>query len=108
MDAKEQRSALLAMLREARRRAKERGVEFDIRPDQIEWPKDNLCPVLEVPLERNKGVVMANSPSLDRIHSHLGYVKGNVRVVSWRVNNLKSNLTTEQVENLLLMMKGYR
>lgn len=108
MDIGEQRQALLAMLREARRRAKERGVEFNIRPDQVPWPKDGKCPILEVPLERNKGVVMANSPSLDRISSDMGYIEGNVGVVSWRVNNLKSNLTVEQVENLLLYMKGYR
>lgn len=107
MNAKEQRQALLAMLREARRRAKERGVVFDIRPDQVPWPADGKCPVLEVPLERNKGIVMANSPSLDRIHSDLGYIKDNVRVVSWRINNLKSNLTTEEIENLLLYVKGY-
>lgn len=107
MDVKEQRSALLAMLREARRRAKERGVEFNIRPDQIDWPANGLCPIKGVPLERNKGIVMANSPSLDRIHSNVGYIPGNVRIISWRMNNLKGDLTTEEAENLLLYMKGY-
>jgi len=106
MDAKEQRSALLAMLREARRRAKERGVEFNIKPEQIPWPADGLCPIKRVPLEKNKGIVMSNSPSLDRIHSDLGYIPGNVRVLSWRMNNLKGDLTVEEAENLLLYMKG--
>ena len=106
MDEKEKRQAILAMLREARRRAKERGVEFNIRPDQIEWPGDGLCPIKGVLLEKNKGLVMANSPSLDRVHSHLGYIPGNVRVLSWRMNNLKGDLTTEEAENLLLYMKG--
>ena len=107
MDAREQRQAILAMLREARRRAKERGVEFSIRPDQLEWPKDGLCPIKRVPLEKNKGMVMANSPSLDRVSSDRGYVPGNVRVLSWRMNNLKGDLTVDEAENLLLYMKGY-
>ena len=94
------------MLREARRRAKERGVEFNIRPDQIEWPKDGLCPIKKVPLERNSGNVASNSPSLDRIHSNKGYIPGNVRIISWRMNNLKGDLTLEEAENLLLYMKG--
>ena len=106
MDAKEQRQTILAMLREARRRAKERGVEFSIRPDQIEWPSDGLCPIKKVYLEKNKGFVMANSPSLDRIRSDLGYLPGNVRVISWRMNNLKGDLTVDEAENLLLYMKG--
>lgn len=107
MNEKEQRQALLAMLREARRRAKERGVEFSIRPDQVPWPSDGLCPIKRVPLERNKGIVGSNSPSLDRIHSDLGYIPGNVRVLSWRMNNIKGDLTVEEAENLLLYMKGY-
>ena len=107
MDEKEKRQAILAMLREARRRAKERGVEFNIRPDQVVWPKDGLCPIKGVFLEKNKGMVMANSPSLDRVHSDQGYIPGNVRVLSWRMNNLKGDLTVEEAENLLLYMKGY-
>ncbi len=107
MDKSEQRQALLAMLREARRRAKERGVEFNIKPEEIYWPADNKCPIKGVSLERNKGFVMANSPSLDRVLSDKGYVPGNVRVLSWRMNNLKGDLTVEEAENLLLYMKGY-
>lgn len=108
MNEKEQRQAILAMCREARRRAKQRGVEYNIRPDQIDWPHDGLCPILGVKLERNVGNVQAHSPSLDRILSDQGYVVGNVRVISWRANNLKGNLTIEEAENLLLYMMGYR
>lgn len=105
MDKYESRRTILNLMREARRRAKERGVEFNLLPEDVPW-NDN-CPIMECPLERNKGHVQNNSPTLDRIHSDRGYVKGNVRVICWRANNLKGNLTTEQAENLLLYMKGH-
>lgn len=45
------------------------------------------------------------SPSLDRIDSSKGYVKGNVRVISARANMLKNNAT---VEELTLVLKDLK
>jgi hypothetical protein len=39
----------------------------------------------------------ANSPSLDRIVPEVGYIDGNVRVISDRANRLKSNRTLVQL-----------
>ena len=36
-----------------------------------------------------------SSPSLDRLVPALGYVKGNVQVISWRANKLKGEGTAE-------------
>ena len=47
-----------------------------------------------------------NSPSLDRIRLELGYVKGNVRVISGRANLLKNDATIEELEAVLGDMKG--
>jgi hypothetical protein len=41
-----------------------------------------------------------NSPSLDRIDNTKGYVKGNVRVISWRANNLKGNAIDQELTAL--------
>jgi hypothetical protein len=38
------------------------------------------------------------SPSLDRIDNALGYVKGNVRIISFRANALRSNATLEELQ----------
>lgn len=57
------------------------------------------CPVLGLPLYRNSGgsAQGPNSPSLDRIDPALGYVKGNVKVISSRANSIKSNATPEEL-----------
>ena len=96
--------AIQAMMREGRRRAKERGLEFSVRLEDIKWT--DYCPIMGVKLERNKGNVQANSPTLDRVNSDYGYIKGNVRIICWRANLLKGNLTLDQAKNLVLYMEG--
>lgn len=77
----------------ARQRAKKQGVSFTITEDDVQFPEDMLCPVLGIPLERNVGGKAAsdNSPSLDRVKPSLGYVPGNVIVISSKANRIKSN-----------------
>ena len=38
-----------------------------------------------------------NSPTLDRIVPELGYVPGNVAVISWKANRLKGNNTDPEL-----------
>ena len=92
------------LLRVARRRAKDAGTECTIAADEIPWA--DTCPVLGVALKQNAGNLDRYAYSLDRVDSSKGYVKGNVRIVSWQFNNLKSNMTLEQVERFYLYMKG--
>jgi hypothetical protein len=92
------------LLRYARKRAKAKGLECTIRPDDINLV--DRCPILELPLVKNRGQFQDNSYSLDRIDSALGYVPGNVRVISWKANSVKGALSLVQVENLLKYMKG--
>lgn len=87
----------------AKRRAKERGREFSITLDDIVMP--TYCPVLHIPLRAGKGKLCHNSPSLDRIDNNLGYIPGNVRIISWRANSLKSNGTLEE---FLLVVEDLR
>jgi hypothetical protein len=46
--------------------------------------------------------------SIDKLIPELGYVPGNVFIVSWRANNLKSNSTIEELEKVLDYMKRNR
>jgi hypothetical protein len=83
----------------AKRRAKVKRLEFNIDKEDIVIPE--VCPVLGLKLVRGTGKTHACSPSLDRIDPSKGYVKGNVRVISYRANQLKSDATLEELELIL-------
>ena len=83
------------MLANARIRAREKDLPFSISYKDIKIPA--LCPVLNIPLERGVGVSHDNSPSLDRITPDKGYVLGNIKVISYRANRIKSNATNEEL-----------
>jgi hypothetical protein len=73
-----------------------RNREFSIEPSDIIIPK--YCPYLEIELstdakDRNKPHYF----SIDRIDSNLGYIKGNVQIISKKANTMKSNATTEEL-----------
>lgn len=42
-----------------------------------------------------------NSPTVDRINNKLGYIKGNVKVISWRANRIKNNGNKEELEKVI-------
>jgi len=79
----------------ARHRAKKYDVPFSITYRDVVIP-DN-CPVLGIKLERNKTKMSRNSATLDRIIPALGYVPGNVIVVSNKANNIKNDATPEEI-----------
>lgn len=86
------------MLANARQRAAKAGVPFGITRADIVIPSH--CPVLGVELVRRIGRKGGcdSSPSLDRIIPDLGYVPGNIVVVSRRANRIKTDATVEELE----------
>jgi len=84
-----------ALWHAAKFRAKQRGLEFDILPTEIVVPE--FCPVFQIKLGKITGRLRNDTPSLDRVDNSLGYVHGNVRVISWRANQAKSNLSDEEL-----------
>ncbi len=46
-----------------------------------------------------------NYSTLDRVVPSLGYVKGNVRVISFRANRLKNNATIDEIRAILAYME---
>lgn len=94
------------LLSTARRRAKKRGIKFTITLKDIVIPA--LCPVLGVPLERSGPLWGDNTPTLDRRDSTMGYVPGNVFVISRRANVLKSDATPAELLKLYWYALGAR
>jgi hypothetical protein len=98
------RKAIIARLKF---RAKKSGLEFDLKPDDLDIPSH--CPVLGLVLVAGRGVsfrTSANSPSVDRFDNSKGYVRGNVRVISNRANILKRDATVEEMAAILAYMRG--
>jgi len=88
----------------AKQNAGLRGIEFSISISDIPAIPE-FCPVfpwirLVLPTGKGRGFY-PDAPSIDRIDSRGGYVLGNIRIVSWRANSLKSNATVEELEALL-------
>lgn len=84
------------MLNQAKARAKRNNINFNITIDDINIP--DICPVLGLTMKQQTGRAKDNSPTLDRIDSTKGYVKGNVVVVSWKANRIKSNATVAELK----------
>jgi hypothetical protein len=87
------------LLSAARTRAKKKGIPFGISENDIIIPK--LCPILGLELRVSDNVMSHNSPTLDRTIGELGYIPGNVLVISAKANTIKSNATLEELKRLV-------
>lgn len=74
-------------------RCKKKGVPFNLTVEDLQIP--DVCPALGTPFVLGSGNRWRGdaNPSIDRLRPELGYVKGNVKIISWRANNLKNNCT---------------
>jgi|SRR5882672_2925655 len=85
-------------------RARKLGVHFNLTIEDIKIPE--RCPLLGIKINKpNTGRLGDNSLSFDRINPKLGYIKGNVLIVSNRANTLKGNSNSRE---LLLLAKNLR
>lgn len=88
----------------AKKRATHKGYDFSIESKDVKIPK--ICPILKIPLIKGKNKVHSNSPSLDRIDTTKGYIKGNVRVISWKANKYKSDMKKKDIKSLYKYVFG--
>ena len=86
------------MRRAAKKRARKRGLPFDLKRTDIVIPE--YCPVLGIPLFKNAGRVGNNSPTIDRIDPAKGYTKDNILVISYRANKLKGDATLDELKRI--------
>lgn len=91
------------MLRETRKRASREKISFNLDREDIYIPTH--CPVLGMPLDFG---IKDSYPTLDRIIPEEGYTKGNVKVISFRANRLKSDASLVELKMLVRYVKKYR
>lgn len=92
----------LSLYEGAKRRAKLEGLPFTITIDDITIPE--VCPVLGIPILTGLPANSPNLPSLDKFIPELGYVPGNITVLSLRANSIKRDASIQEVEALLNWM----
>ena len=90
------------ILYRVRGNAKVRGLECTLEIEDIpDIPE--FCPILpwiQIRYRIGSGKRRKDywdSPSLDRINNKVGYVKGNVRIISFRANIIKSDASDEEL-----------
>lgn len=86
----------------AKCRAKRYSVAFSINQEDIHIPE--FCPALGMKLARGLGRLCDASPSLDRLTPARGYVLGNIAVISYKANRMKSNGSRDELRGLLRWM----
>ncbi len=89
----------------ARKRAKNGGYDFDITIEDL-MPFPTHCEISGVQLTYGQGDKQ-NGASLDKIVPSKGYTKGNVRIISSKVNLAKSDLTLAQLKKLIKYIEKY-
>lgn len=84
------------LLNRAKANASQKKEKCNLTIDDIYLPES--CPLL--------GILMYfdmdnprhdNTPSIDRIDSTKGYVKGNVWIISWKANRMKTDATIDEI-----------
>lgn len=84
------------LLKSCKQSAALKRLDFNIDISDVTIPE--YCPYLKVPITNivGEGRILTN-PSIDRIDSSKGYIKGNVEVISLMANMMKTNATRQQL-----------
>lgn len=92
------------LVRRIAKKASLLGIDFDLDESDIFIPE--VCPALGIPLIKDGHGQRDDIPSLDRVDSRLGYVKGNVQIISMKANRIKNDATYEELEKVALFLKS--
>ena len=74
-------------------------IPFTIEFKDITW--NNICPILGIDLDYFGERSNDNLASFDRIDPNLGYVKGNVEIISYKANRIKNNGTLSDFRKMI-------
>jgi hypothetical protein len=79
-------------------RCKKNGTPFSITAEDLILPTH--CPILNIELQVG-GKLRDNSPSVDKIIPSLGYIPGNVAIISMKANRMKSDSSVEDLRKII-------
>ena len=106
-----QENPLKTMLRRVRSRAIRSGLAFSITEADllVDGKVPIICPVFGTPLvytggNGTPGKFRPETASLDRIDNSLGYVPGNVMIISFRANRVKQDATLKEIQQIASYM----
>lgn len=89
------------------RRVKGTDIAFTITEKDVIIPTH--CPVLGIPLLIKPSMKdRERSAVIDRINPKRGYVPGNIVVISYRANRIKSDATLKELKALVRWLKGVK
>lgn len=101
------RGTLLKILKNAKYRAEYKNVPFDIDLNYLLdlWSKQSgKCSLtgfsFELGPSPKKGYAKRNAVSLDRLQPELGYIKGNVRFITYQANCAKGSFSDEDLVSM--------
>ena len=80
--------------------------KWDLKMIDLDWPTH--CPILglELDWENPWSRKMENSVSFDRIDNTKGYIRGNVKIISWRAYRIKNDGLAEEHIKIAEYIKG--
>jgi len=92
----------------AKARAKRKNLDFNLTVEDVleMYPKEGFCPVFGFKFEWGTRKDRDKSPSIDRIDSTKGYIKGNCQIISWKANRIKCNFTLEDLQTVVDFLGG--
>jgi hypothetical protein len=65
------------------------------------------CPILGIEMVfGGTGSIKDNSASIDRFDTTKGYIKGNIWIISYKANRMKSNATIDEIKKVYDYMKA--
>ena len=92
-----------------RKKVKDKNIPFDITNKYIYSILPEKCPVFGTTFAymvgNGTGIARSDSPSLDRIDPKLGYVVGNIAVISMKANLIKQNASAEEIQKVAEWLK---
>jgi hypothetical protein len=93
------RNPIKVMIISAKHRAKRDNVPFALAEKDIVIP--DVCPILGIKLHAGDRRNHDYAPTVDKIDPALGYVPGNIVVISHRANRIKSDATIDELAKIV-------
>lgn len=83
-----------------------KGIPFELTVDNVVW--NTVCPVFGCELDYfTRGKPGPNAASIDKIVPSLGYIPSNVVVISHRANQIKTNASIHELEQVLNYLRKH-